>query len=246
METIHSKLQTSPAQCGIIIPVYNSPDHLTDLLNRISLLGKDIPDWQLSLLIVDDGSTPPVANFSDIPNLSILYHHSNLGKGAALKSGFSYFMDNPSISAIITLDADLQHPPEHIPDFLRAFQGNAGDIIIGSRRRDPKVMPPHRMLSNYLTSKIISFMAGQKIHDSQCGYRLYSRRALEKIQAGENRFHLESEFLIRGGWAQLTVGHVDIPTIYNGAPSAIRHLPDTLNFISLILRLSMERIRRHV
>ncbi len=246
METAHSKPQTSPAQCGIIIPVYNSPDHLEDLLSRITVLEKELPDWQLSILIVDDGSTPPVSNFPDVPNLSILYHHSNLGKGAALKSGFSYFMDNPAISAILTLDADLQHPPEHIPEFLRAFRENMGDIIIGSRRRDPKVMPPHRILSNYLTSKIISFMAGQKIADSQCGYRLYSRRALEKIQAGENRFHLESEFLIRGGWQQLTVGHVDIPTIYNGAPSAIRHLPDTLNFISLILRLSMERIRGHV
>jgi len=173
-------------------------------------------------------------------------HQENQGKGAALRSGFKHFLKRREISAVLTLDADLQHLPERIPAFLRKFEAGDGDVIVGSRQRDPKVMPLHRIVSNSLTSKIISAMIGQKVEDSQCGFRLYSRRALENVNLSENRFHLESEFLIRSGWKKFRIASVPIPTIYNDVPSAIRNIPDTLNFISLIFKLSFERIRGHV
>jgi hypothetical protein len=163
-----------------------------------------------------------------------------------LQRGFACFLERKEMQAVITLDSDWQHPPEYIPAFLREFEKGKGDVIVGCRKRDPEVMPFHRILSNLLTTAIISAMIGQKVGDSQCGFRLYSRRVLENISPRETRFHLESEFLIRSGWKTFRIACVAIPTIYNDAPSAIRNIPDTLNFISLIFRLLIERMRGHV
>jgi glycosyltransferase involved in cell wall biosynthesis len=237
----------NPALCGIIIPVYNSPQYLGELLERISEVRGKEANWHFSILIVDDGSQPPVPPYS-VKGLAIaqIRNEQNRGKGAALKRGFTHFLQKKEIEAVITLDSDLQHPPEYIPAFLRTLEKDGEEVIVGCRQRDPKVMPFHRILSNRLTTLIISAMIGQKVGDSQCGFRLYSRRVLESISLSETRFHLESEFLIRSGWKKFRIGCVPIPTIYNDAPSAIRNIPDTLNFISLIFRLSIERIRGHV
>lgn len=243
----HQDTDSHKRNCGILIPVYNSPQHLRELLNRIDEVQKQESGWGFSVLIIDDGSQPPVEEFT-IESLEIQWirHEENQGKGAALRSGFKHFLKRREISAVLTLDADLQHLPERIPAFLHKFEAGGGDVIVGSRQRDPKVMPLHRIVSNSLTSKIISAMIGQKVEDSQCGFRLYSRRALENVNLSENRFHLESEFLIRSGWKKFRIASVPIPTIYNDVPSAIRNIPDTLNFISLIFKLSFERIRGHV
>lgn len=236
----------SPKRCGIVIPVYNSDIYLKELLNQINGIQKKLSPHKLSVAIVDDGSNPPVAK-QKIPALAIewIRHSQNRGKGAALKTGFSYFL-NKDVDPIITMDGDLQHPPEFIPQFLQKHETGNFDVIVGSRRKNSKVMPFHRIISNTLTSLIISALIGQWVPDSQCGYRLYSRKVIEGIQADENRFHLESEMLIRCGWKNIRIGHVPIPTIYNRAPSAIRNVSDTFNFITLILKLVRKRITGNV
>lgn len=237
----------SPRRCGIIIPVYNSPRHLGELLRGIAAVQAALPGWELPVLIVDDGSIPPLPP-QQFTGLQIIQqrHERNRGKGAALKQGFAHFMQDPQIETVLTLDGDMQHPPQFIPQFLEAYEAGRGEVIVGHRRRDRRVMPLHRVLSNWLTSRIISLMTGQQIPDSQCGFRLISRAALAQVDMRENRFHLESEFLIRCGWKNIPLEFVDIPTIYNGAPSAIRHLPDTLNFVAVVFKLSLERIKGHV
>ena len=233
--------------CGIVIPVYNSPNHLEELLGRISQTIKQCPDWRFSVLLVDDGSSPPLPQLT-LPGLSSeqIHFEENRGKGVVLKKGFEHFLKSEDTAAVISIDADLQHPPEKIPAFLKAFEEDRGDIIVGNRKRTLTVMPFHRIISNTLTTAIISVMIRQNVFDSQCGFRLYSRRVLETVTVTENRFHLESEFLIRSGWQKFKIGCVPIPTIYNNAPSAIRNLPDTLNFITVSLKLTMGRIRGNV
>lgn len=236
------------ARIGIIIPVYNSPDHLPELLQRVTTVCQEMQQ-QIHLLIVDDGSRPPLSDFSDkcdYLQISQIKHPQNLGKGRALKSGFAYFLAQESINGVVTIDGDLQHPPELLPQFFSAFEKNAADLVIGVRRRDRREMPFHRILSNMTTSAIISLMIGHKVSDSQCGFRLYGRKALQEINLSENRFHLESEFVIRAGWRKMKFCEIPVPTIYNGAPSAIRNLPDTLNFIGLILRLLGKRMMGNV
>lgn len=235
-------LSSHSKRCGIIIPVYNSDIYLKELLNQINeIRGKSSP-YELSILIVDDGSNPPIPR-QNIPDLSIewIRHSQNQGKGAALKSGFAHFLKQ-QVNPILTMDSDLQHPPEFIPEFLEQYDTGEIDVIVGSRKKNPKVMPIHRIISNTLTSFIISILIGQSVTDSQCGFRLYSRDVIENVHLSETRFHLESEMLIKCGWKNYRIGYIPIPTIYNQAPSAIRNVSDTLNFITLIFKLLKERI----
>lgn len=235
-------LSSFSQKCGIIIPVYNSAIYLKELLNQINETQKKFSSCELTIVIVDDGSNPPIDN-QNIQGLSIewIRHPQNQGKGAALKSGFNHFLKQ-DINPIMTMDSDLQHPPKFIPVFLKKYETGKFDVIIGSRKKDSKVMPFHRIISNTLTSFIISILIGQPMPDSQCGFRLFSREVIESVQLSENRFHLESEMLIKCGWKHYRIDYVPIPTIYNQAPSAIRNVSDTLNFMTLILKLLKERM----
>jgi glycosyltransferase involved in cell wall biosynthesis len=195
------------------------------------------------LLVVDDGSTPAVHLDKKFPEpVLILRSENNSGKGQALKTGFNYFTQTIPARYILTIDADLQHPPEKIPDFLSQIKQNARQIVIGYRGRRLSRMPFHRILSNYLTSLIISSLTGCLIKDSQCGFRLFDSAILSGLQLEENRFHLESELLIKATWRKIRIGFVPIPTIYQHEKSSINNLRDTLNFISLIFKLLKRRM----
>lgn len=231
---------TNGKSIGIVIPAYNpSAGDLTALVRKIEqVCGK----WNYRLLVVDDGSHPAIdLEAARGSRLHLIAHPENRGKGAALKSGFDYFLKKNPVDLVITLDADWQHPPEKIMALFQAFKQKEFDVVVGSRRRHPAEMPFHRLLSNYLTSLIISLLTGQPVRDSQCGFRLIDSRVLKSLRLRENRFHLESEFLIRAGSLGFKMGFVPIPTIYSNEKSSINHIADTVNFVSLIIQILWER-----
>ena len=233
---------------AIVIPVYNPTEHFRELLVRLrSVLASQPGQWLV--VVVNDGSD----HWPEIPQeglpLIILHHQRNQGKGAALKTGFRYLAETAiPWTAVLTMDADLQHPPEEIPGFLRQFRNENPDMVLGCRNRSPRVMPLHRIASNYLTSLIISLLTGKKVRDSQSGFRLFRWGPLKSVLPvlEEDRFHLESEMLLRVASHGGKIKHVRIPTIYNSAPSAIRNWADTMNFIQLIMRFIWKRLWGHV
>ncbi|RMG68158.1 MAG: glycosyltransferase family 2 protein [Calditrichaeota bacterium] len=232
------------SRIGIVIPVYQSLGYLPGLVKEITGALETLNEVECHVVIVDDGSSPPL-KFSwpqtHWLQVTLLRHAGNFGKGQALKTGFSWLLQNTLAEAVVTMDGDGQHPPGYIPRLVTCFQEGGYDLVIGYRKRIPGRMPFHRIISNTLTSLFISLLIGEPVRDSQCGFRLYDRRLLETLPLREQRFHLESEALILAGWRRSRIGWVPIPTIYNGAPSAIRNLPDTLNFIQLIFKLLRER-----
>ncbi|GAB4376676.1 MAG: glycosyltransferase family 2 protein [Calditrichia bacterium] len=227
---------------GIIIPAFNPMlPALRELIERIK---RSCCPFNYRILLVDDGSHPPLKK-EDFPEreLDIIRHRRNQGKGSALKSGFTYFLKRQPADLLIMLDADLQHPPEKIPSLLRAYEKWRSPIITGARRRDPRVMPLHRILSNTLTSLIISLLVGQLVRDSQCGFRLIETRILSSLPLKENGFHLEGELLLKAGWRKLKISSVPIPTIYNKEKSSIKNFSDTLNFVFMVVKALKEKVR---
>ena len=101
----------------------------------------------LPCVVVDDGSTDDTAAQAEAAGATVLIQDPNAGKGAALRRGFRYALDQ-GCEAIVTLDADGQHDPAEIPLFLAAFEASRPELIIG--RRDFSEMPPVRRLSNSL------------------------------------------------------------------------------------------------
>jgi glycosyltransferase involved in cell wall biosynthesis len=214
----------------ILIPAYNAAETLTELVERC---GKSAPG--LRIVVVDDGSTDSTAGVLRDLDVAVLTHQQNRGKGEALKTGFNYAADN-GFDAVITLDADLQHVPEAIPDFVRLYQTGDYDLIIGTRRISLSIMPFARWVSNKTTSSIITRMTGQNITDSQSGYRLVSTALWHEIELSTAGYDLESEVLIKAGKRGYRIGEIPIKTIYTGSKSYINPVADSWRFIKLVWR----------
>ena len=190
----------------------------------------DVKKYIEHIIVVDDGSEVPIS--LKINKVEVLRNDKNKGKGYSLVRAFKHAQENKFTSAI-TLDGDGQHDPNILNSFLKI--NNDIDIVIGNRDfRKP--MPFHRILSNRITSFLLSLRSKNIILDSQCGYRKYNLDSLKFFTFKETGFHFESEVLIKvlsnGG----TIDHIKIPTIYNNSKSYINKYSDTWKFIKLYIK----------
>ncbi|MCP4704157.1 MAG: glycosyltransferase family 2 protein [candidate division Zixibacteria bacterium] len=210
----------------ILIPAFNAALFIGELLTRIK---KTVPS--IDILVIDDGSTDETITKVKSQNCTILINKTNRGKGYSLKRGFAYAFDN-NYDYLITIDADLQHCPEDITQFV--LRKNKGHICIGSRDLSMSKMPIGRWLSNNLTSFMVSIFGGKVIRDSQSGFRMFDLKVLKKMKADSNKFDFESELLFQTGLLNINVNEVPIDTIYKNENSSISHFGDTFRFIRQI------------
>ncbi len=214
----------------VVIPAYNAEASLGRLLGRV--LDFVTPD---DIIVVDDGSSDSTARQCLAWGIEPLRHADNLGKGQALRTGFAAAV-RKGAEAVITLDADGQHRPEHIPDLVKRYENSDCHIIIGSRKHRFAQLPADRYLSNRLTTVVVSLLAGQRLEDSQSGYRLLSSQAIRAVSTKACRYQMESEFLIRAGRMGYRIGHLPIVNEASGT-SHIRRGRDTLRFLAMALRM---------
>ena len=185
--------------------------------------------------LLDDASNDKTVEIAKYYTNNIFSFPKNIGKGSALKKGFQLFLSRSSEPYVLCMDADLQHSAGSIKDFILAAKKFNSKVVIGQREINLAKMPFLRYLSNKITSFILSYVCGQKIKDSQCGFRLINRSVLENLELNENGFQLESEFLIRCAQMRIPLTFINIPTIYNSNGSNIHHFSDTFKFIRLII-----------
>lgn len=215
----------------VLIPALNAAQTLGQLLAGLQ------PHFAVeSIVVVDDGSTDETAAIAKAAGAVVLSHGVNRGKGAALRTGFKYVLATAGQDSVITMDADLQHDPKDVPKFLTAWQSGDSDLILGYRRRMGSGMPFHRVLSNTITSALVSARTGVRIRDSQTGFRLIARSVLSSIEVQADGYEAETEILIKAARRGFRIAGVPIATIYNGAPSHMTHWKTTKRFLQVLLR----------
>lgn len=215
------------AKIAAVIPFFNEEKHLSNVIHEVL-------KYVDCIIIVNDGSTDDSVNKIPINDKIYLLHHSeNLGKGEALNTGLRKSIElNTNIT--ITLDADNQHDPDYIPKFLDKL--NNYDCVIGNRERDKTMMPIHRKLSNYLTSKLLSIKTGVQILDSQSGYRAFKTSILNNILPNYSGFEAESEMIVKICENNYSLGFQKIPTIYGDDESKMKAIPTILGFIKVLVK----------
>jgi len=228
----HSKLQRAcpPEAVVAVIPAYNAAETIAEVVERLAVI---IPRTQI--VVVNDGSTDATADILNNLGVNTIHHKVNRGKGAALRSGFDWARQNGA-EYILALDADTQHQPEDACTLFQKMHESRLDLIIGNRMADTRTMPWHRMLSNKITSKLISWRIAQPIPDSQSGFRLFRTKMLENLNLTTHHYDFESELLIECGRAGFQIGSCTVSTVYNrDAASSVKTI-DIWRFIAIYVR----------
>jgi glycosyltransferase involved in cell wall biosynthesis len=215
----------------VLIPALNAAQTLGTLLSKVKSY---VPPE--GIVVVDDGSTDATAQIAEESGVFVIRHEANQGKGAALRSGFRHILGTSQFECVVTIDADLQHDPDEIPRFISRWKRRDVDIIIGSRKRAGSGMPFHRMLSNAMTSLLVSARAGVVIKDSQSGYRCISRAVLSAVEFESNGYEAETEILIRAARKGFIIDFVPIATIYGKERSHMTHWQTTRRFLQVLLK----------
>ena len=221
----------SPLNVAALVPAYQAAAHLGEVL-----LGLQALPTPPHVLVVDDGSRDATAEVARQFGARVHSFAANRGKGHALLAGFAQLRD---FDAVVTLDADGQHPPACLPAFVAAAEAGA-DLVLGRREITPD-MPPARRFANRFSSSWCSWIAGQRIEDSQCGYRLYRREVLRSTPVQASRYEVETEMAVRAARLGFRVAHTDIPTVYGDEKSHLSPTRDVPRIVAMMVRLTFER-----
>lgn len=209
------------AQIAILIPAYNASRSLRGVIEGIEGYGLDI-------LVVDDGSTDATAEIAEELGAYVLTHAVNRGKGTALKTGFR-FLVYQGYKAMITMDADGQHDPSFIPQLIRAYQEQGGQIVIGSRAGEFEAMNWLRRFWNRLGVKTVSKLTRTPFTDTQSGYRLIEAGVLKGLPLCSSGYEAELELLIKACKRGHNVVNIPVTTHYADGRSSshFRSVTDT-------------------
>ena len=216
-------------KAAAVIPAYREEKHIGDIVRRTRA--------QLDhVLVVDDGSDDNTARRAREAGAELIVHNQNGGKGEAIKTGLRHWLDR-QFTRVIILDADGQHLPEEINRFITAAAYAAGpSFFLGNRMNNLAGMPFIRRVVNRYMSNRISHLCGQKIPDTQCGFRMVDRELIPDLLSGGNRFDYETEMLIIASCKGCRIQSVPITTVYSDEVSNIRPVNDALRFFKLMRR----------
>ncbi|MDP8239167.1 MAG: glycosyltransferase family 2 protein [Candidatus Hatepunaea meridiana] len=219
----------------LLIPAYNVEQYLDELVDEAL---KYI--FVQNVLVVDDGSDDRTSEITRDKGVNLIKHTSNRGKGAALRTGFDYILEQEG-EWIITIDGDLQHDPSKLPEFIEHANSGEYDVIIGVRQRSHGGMPWDRRFSNWSTSLVLSLITGKKIVDSQCGYRMVRSKMLEGLNFLTDGYEFETEYLLKLIRAGVRICWIEIPTRYDGESSAINRFSIILKFLKVVIKFIIHR-----
>jgi glycosyltransferase involved in cell wall biosynthesis len=213
-----TRLAATPAsvdcmKLSIVIPCYNEAKTIRAIVERV----RAAPLKDKEIIIVDDDSrdgTRDVLRTQIAPLVDrIIYHDSNQGKGAALRTGFAATTGD----AVIVQDADLEYDPAEYPRLLKPIEDGQADVVFGSRFAGGdahRVVYFWHMVANRVLTLCSNMATNINLTDMETGYKIFRREVLQKITIEENRFGFEPE--ITAKVARLHVPIYEVGISYYG------------------------------
>ncbi|MBW1636473.1 MAG: glycosyltransferase family 2 protein [Deltaproteobacteria bacterium] len=227
----------------IVIPAYQPDSELLLVLEQLE------QRCVSKVLVVNDGSDPfhdPLfSRAAEYPQVKVLCHPENMGKGAALRTGFKFVMDRePTAANVVTADADGQHRPEDICRVSAACENNPDSLILGAREFNGCV-PLRSRLGNSLTRWLYNTLFQQNLSDTQTGLRGIPVNVLASLLTlTSGRYSYELEMLLLLNQQQLPIVEIPISTVYenNNSSSHFRPLRDSLQIYLTLFRWWRKRV----
>lgn len=168
----------------VIIPLYNEEENVENIADAIRKNFVDLTTIDYRILFVDDGSTDKTLNeiksmVKRDSRISFLSFSRNFGKDVALLAGFQQILEN--VDAVITIDADLQHPPELIPKLIRHWQSGY-DIVYAYREEKNQDASLFFHLASSLFYRLISLLTDIKMENGLSDYKIIDKKVIPVIQ----------------------------------------------------------------
>jgi len=191
------------------------------------------------VIVVDDGSTDATAEIAAGAGATVHQHGQNRGYGAAIQSALEKGKQLGA-DVLVILDGDGQHDPRDIPKLVKPLLDGEADVVIGSRFLGSGKKPPlYRRLGQRVLTTITNVGSGQRISDSQSGFRAYSAKALKELNLAEMGMAVASEIQFAINKAGLKVAEVPIDVSYFGGAkrNPVVHGADVLSRVFVMLSL---------
>lgn len=211
----------------VVIPTYNEAKTIGSIVSEL-----DKKDFRV--VVVDDGSRDNTIIAANKAGAELIVHTKNAGKGRCVREGLEHALEN-GCEAVITMDGDGQHSLKDISKFIEEFTRSGADIVLGNRLHNPKNMPFIRRWTNLFMSFMLSLLMAERVEDSQCGFRLISKKAIENMKLNTVKYEIESEMILEAKRRGLKISSVNIDSIYQGEASQINPFFDTIRFVKFIV-----------
>jgi len=200
-----------------IIPCFNEEQSIGSVILKTKRYVNQV-------LVVDDGSSDETKRIAQEAGATVISHRKNRGKGAAIRTGFQYALEN-DFEYVVTIDGDGQHNPLEIPALLENVIHNGHDVSIGFRVGNNSEMPLWRRVGKRVLDYTTSMGTGGFITDSQCGFRAFNRKAIEAItpKLKGDAFSVESEQLIKAHESGLKVVNTNVTCKYKDLKTSTKN-----------------------
>ena len=228
-DAAQERLAQIRSQTVAVIPAYHDEKHIGDIVRRT---GQQLDH----VLVIDDGSNDGTAQRAREAGAKVIVHNQNRGKGEAIKTGLRHCLAR-EVTWLILLDSDGQHLPEEIGRFLSAAASATTPMLfVGNRMDNASAMPFIRRVVNRYMSRRISHLCGQRIPDTQCGFRMLHQQLIPELLGGGDRFDYDTEVLIIASRKRYRIEPVPITTVYSDQVSNIHPVRDAFRFFKLMRR----------
>ncbi len=220
------------ARTLVAIPAYNEEV----AIGSVVLKAREFVD---EVLVVDDGSQDGTGRVARMALATVVSHRKNLGKGATIRTAFDYARRNGH-EVLVLIDGDGQHESDEIPKVMEPVLKGEADLVLGIRWGKENDMPSYRRAGKRSLDYITAVFTGI-VTDSQCGFRAFSRQAIEALDPHALGFGAESEMLIQAKEAGLRIVEVPVSSRYDVEGSTLKPVEHGYRVVDSILHVVAER-----
>src|SRR5213083_385116 len=198
----------------VAIPAFNEGPTIGSVVLKARQFASEV-------VVVDDGSSDDTAETAALAGAHVIQHARNLGKGLAIRSAWLYAREHAP-EAFVLMDGDHQHDPNDIPRLAEKVLSGQSDVVIGVRWGKTSRMPMYRRVGKRALDYATAAAAKNGLlTDSQSGYRVFSRHALQSLEPTERGLSIESQLLLEAQEKNLRITQVEIDSRYDLEGSSI-------------------------
>ena len=221
--TMTYKERMKALKCAVLIPTYNNSTTIAKVI-------EDVKEYADEIIVVNDGSTDNTSEIlSTTKDIRVIEYTQNQGKGYALKLGLSKAHEW-GFRYAITIDSDGQHYADDIPVFIKRIEEVPDSLLIGARNLTADNMPSKNTFANKFSNFWYKVETGQKLTDTQSGFRLYPLDKLQNVRLITRRYEFEVEIIVRAAWRGVNVENVPIKVYYPPEEERVSHFRPLRDF----------------